>query len=258
MRDLSSGLLLQLLWQFQAILAQVSRPVQEVSFVCRLRLCKSWLHASQRMEFVANSRRLVRGHSGSSTSFRAVAAPTEREGKGAAPSAGPRVAVAQGANTGATLPPPSVPTGGNERRTPEEVVPGARARVVKLEAAISAVGESDPTFPAFREALSQARKQAEEACGESSQGGGRCEGQGCHRKDYIDLRGERIAGGTATSCIFLGGSIEDRRTATTYDARGFRSGVGAIEVVGSVVPARTGRVAQRGIVTPAEESRPRK
>ena len=57
----------------------VSRPVQEVSFVCLLRLCKSWLHAAQGMEFVASSRRLVRGHSGASTSFRAVVAPTERE-----------------------------------------------------------------------------------------------------------------------------------------------------------------------------------
>ena len=57
--------------------------------------------------------------------------------------------------------PPSVPTGGNERRTPEEALQAARARVAKLEAAISAVGESDPTFPALQEALRQARKHAQ-------------------------------------------------------------------------------------------------
>ena len=52
-------------------------------------------------------------------------------------------------------------TGGNERRTPEEVLQGARARVAKLEAAISAVGDLDPTFPALQEALKQARRQAQ-------------------------------------------------------------------------------------------------
>ena len=38
---------------------------------------------------------------------------------------------------------------------------GARARVAKLEAAILAVGDCDPTFPALHEALSQARRQAQ-------------------------------------------------------------------------------------------------
>ena len=88
------------------------------------------------------------------------------KGKGVAPSAAPRGRWRNpdrgaGRQPGRNAPPPSVPTGGNERRTPEEVVQGARARVVKLEAAISAVGESDPTFPALREALSQARRQAQ-------------------------------------------------------------------------------------------------
>ena len=46
----------------------------------------------------------------------------------------------------ATLP-PTVPTDGNERRTP--VLQGARARVARLETAISAVGQSNPTFPAL-------------------------------------------------------------------------------------------------------------
>ena len=120
----------------------------------------------QRMEFVASSRRLVRGHSGASTSFRAVAAPTERERQRCGTLSSSTWSMAQSrprrrSPTGRNVPPPSVPTGGNERRTPEEVVQGARARVVKLEAAISAVGESDPTFPALREALSQARRQAQ-------------------------------------------------------------------------------------------------
>ena len=47
-------------------------------------------------------------------------------------------------------PPPSVPTSGNERRTQQEVLQAARARVAKLEAAISAVGESDPIFPTLQ------------------------------------------------------------------------------------------------------------
>ena len=57
--------------------------------------------------------------------------------------------------------PPSVPIGGNERGTPEEALQAARARVAKLEAAVSAVGESDPTFPALQEALRQARQHAQ-------------------------------------------------------------------------------------------------
>ena len=57
-------------------------------------------------------------------------------------------------------PPPSVPTGGSERRTPEEAFRAARARVAKLEAAISVVGESDPTFR-------QARKHAQAQPAES-------------------------------------------------------------------------------------------
>ena len=57
--------------------------------------------------------------------------------------------------------PPSASTDGNERRTPEDVLQGARARVAKLEIAISAAGESDPTFPGLQEALKQARRQAQ-------------------------------------------------------------------------------------------------
>ena len=166
-------------------------------------------------------------------------------------------------------------TGGNERRTPEEVLQGARARVAKLEAAISAVGDLDPTFPALQEALKQARRQAqvqpveepdqvfgvlhragEEACGESSQGGGGCQGQGRRRRDDIEFRVERITGGRAASCIPLGGSIEDgRAAATTNDARGFRSRVGAIEVHGCGAPARTRRVAVRVGALPHQSRR---
>ena len=58
-------------------------------------------------------------------------------------------------------PPPSAHPGGNERRSPEEALQAARARVAKLEAADSAVGESDPTFPALQEAPRQARKHAQ-------------------------------------------------------------------------------------------------
>ena len=59
----------------------------------------------------------------------------------------------------ANVPPQSVPAG-NERRTPKDVIQGARARVAKLEATIFAVGESDPTFRG-QEALKQARRQAQ-------------------------------------------------------------------------------------------------
>ena len=48
-----------------------------------------------------------------------------------------------------------------QREAPEEALQAARARVAKLEAAISAVGVSDPTFPALQEALRQARKHAQ-------------------------------------------------------------------------------------------------
>ena len=44
---------------------------------------------------------------------------------------------------------------------PEEVVSVARARVVKLEAAMAAVGETDPTFGHLREALKTAKAQCQ-------------------------------------------------------------------------------------------------
>ena len=45
---------------------------------------------------------------------------------------------------------------------PDEVMANARARVLKLEAAIAAVGESDPTCATLREALARAKSQAQE------------------------------------------------------------------------------------------------
>ena len=45
---------------------------------------------------------------------------------------------------------------------PDEVMANARARVLKLEAAIAAVGESDPTCAKLREALARAKSQAQE------------------------------------------------------------------------------------------------
>ena len=44
---------------------------------------------------------------------------------------------------------------------PEEVLANARARVTKLETAVAAVGESDPSFPAHQEALKKAKAQAQ-------------------------------------------------------------------------------------------------
>ena len=45
---------------------------------------------------------------------------------------------------------------------PDEVMANARARVSKLEAAIAAVGDSDPTCATLREALARAKSQAQE------------------------------------------------------------------------------------------------
>ena len=45
---------------------------------------------------------------------------------------------------------------------PDEVLANARARVSKLEAAIAAVGESDPISATLKEALSRAKSQAQE------------------------------------------------------------------------------------------------
>ena len=45
---------------------------------------------------------------------------------------------------------------------PDEVMANARARVSKLEAAIAAVGDSDPTCATLRKALARAKSQAQE------------------------------------------------------------------------------------------------
>ena len=44
---------------------------------------------------------------------------------------------------------------------PEEAVSIARARVAKLEAAMAAVGEADPTFSHLQEALKKAKAQCQ-------------------------------------------------------------------------------------------------
>ena len=56
-----------------------------------------------------------------------------------------------------THPPPAA---GQRGPTPEEVISNARARVSKLEAAMAAVGKSDPTFSALQEALKKTQGQA--------------------------------------------------------------------------------------------------
>ena len=147
--------------------------------------------------------------------------------------------------------PPSASTDGNERRTPEDVLQGARARVAKLEIAISAAGRVRPDFsstPRGSEASTEAsagptcgesdqvvgvlHRADEEARGECSEGGGRCEAQGCQRRDDIGFRDEFSSGRRTAACSPLGGSIQDVRAATTHDARGFRSRIVRIEVLG--------------------------
>ena len=53
------------------------------------------------------------------------------------------------------------PAEGQRGHTPEEVISNARARVTKLEVAMAAVGETDPTFGALQEALKKAQSQAQ-------------------------------------------------------------------------------------------------
>ena len=54
-----------------------------------------------------------------------------------------------------SIPPPQV-----RPPNPEEAISNARARVVKLEAALVAVGEMDPLYPSLHGALKQAQSQA--------------------------------------------------------------------------------------------------
>ena len=95
-------------------------------------------------------------------------------------------------------------------------------------------GEPDQVFGVLHRA-------GKEAGGESTQGGGGCEGQGCRRRVDIDLRIECIAGRRTASCSPLGGSIEDGRAATTHDVCGFRSRIGAIEVFDAARCCHTSR-----------------
>ena len=50
---------------------------------------------------------------------------------------------------------------GQRGQPPEEVVMNARARVAKLEAAMAALGEADPTYLALQEALTKAKAQSQ-------------------------------------------------------------------------------------------------
>ena len=54
------------------------------------------------------------------------------------------------------------PQEGERGLPPDEVLANARARVAKLEAAIAAVGDSDPISVTLKEALSRAKSQAQE------------------------------------------------------------------------------------------------
>ena len=66
---------------------------------------------------------------------------------------------------------------------PDEVMANARARVSKLEAAIAAVGDSDPTCATLREALARAKSQAQERpvadCIREGEEEGSCTPGGC-------------------------------------------------------------------------------
>ena len=115
-------------------------------------------------------------------------------------------------------------------------------------------GEPDQIFGVLSRA-------GEEAHGESTQGGGGCEGQGSRRRIDIDFRVECIAGRRTASCSLLVGSIEDRRAAATRNARGFRSRIGVRSLVVELQSEREelrSQLGQRGAATPAEEGRPRK
>ena len=125
---------------------------------CLLRLCKSWLHAAQGMEFVARSRRLVRGHRGLRP--RSVQWPHQQKGKGkgVAPSAAPR-GLWRNPDRG-TRAPAQIRRDQPTRLSPEEVVTAAQERVQKLERALEVSGEdSGPEFQVLQNFLKKVKFQ---------------------------------------------------------------------------------------------------
>ena len=127
----------------------------ELGVVFRVFLIKTKRDASQRMADSRSTRWVVRSYSWSASQVGELA-QIRAQGFGSSTTRSRRRSSAQAQRS----PTFSSPWWQREAH-PEEAPLAARARVAKLEAAISAVGESDPTFPALQEALRQARKRAQ-------------------------------------------------------------------------------------------------
>ena len=103
--------------------------------------------------------KVIRGQRPPSVKWAKAEKKTER--KSSAAPQNPRQPPGPSRSPPSKTPMPAQEVGPRVSRDPDQVVSEAQSRVVKLEAAISALGENDPAVPRLREELQRVRSQAQ-------------------------------------------------------------------------------------------------
>ena len=223
--------------------------------------------------------KVIRGQRPPSVKWAKAEKKTER--KSSAAPQNPRQPPGPSRSPPSKTPTPAQEVGPRVSRDPDQVVSEAQSRVVKLEAAITALGENDPAVPRLREELQRVRSQAQvrpsgsthhldprvhctgpEACGGHADRSGESTGGSCESARNTPTRGSTSSRWRGTSRCSAGGVSQSTTVwpGPSSDSGAFCNRVGDVAGMCSRVASGERRVESRIVRRPEAEKRvgPRK